>query len=118
MWFSFDLATVAYMIKEYVEFMGVSVNEIRSMGGGAKSALWCTIKSQVLDKTIVTLKENETACLGSAIFAGVGIKAFDSIDLACEKLVIKNKTYKSENNEYKALYKDYKEKEQKLIEIF
>ena len=112
------MESVAYMIKEFVDFMGVNVSEIRSMGGGAKSALWCNVKSQVLDKTIVTLKENETACLGSAIFAGVGLKVFDDIDCACEKLVIKNKVYKSENTDYQALYKDYKTKEKKLLEIF
>jgi xylulokinase len=112
------MESVAYMIKEYVEFLGVNVTEIRSMGGGAKSDLWCTIKSQVLDKSIVTLKENETACLGSAIFAGVGLKVFDSINGACENLINKNKTYKSQNAEYGKIYKEYKIKEKKLLQIF
>ena len=38
------MESVAYMIKEYVEFMGVSLDQIRSMGGGAKSKPWCEIK--------------------------------------------------------------------------
>lgn len=112
------MESVAYMIKEYVDFLGVDVNQIRSMGGGAKSDVWCTIKSQVLDKTVVTLKENETACLGSAIFAGVGLNVFDSINSACAKLVIKNKTYTESDESYKSLYVDYKKKEEKILEIF
>lgn len=112
------MESVAYMIKEYVDFMGVNVDEIRSMGGGVKSDLWCTIKSQVLDKTISTLKENETACLGSAIFAGLATGAFLDITSACDKLVIKNKSYCSTNIEYKKHYEDYKKKELKLLEIF
>ena len=50
------MESVAYMIKEYVDFMGIDIAEIRSMGGGAKSKLWCSIKSNVLNKKIVTLK--------------------------------------------------------------
>ena len=112
------MESVAYMIKEYVDFMGVDVSEIRSMGGGAKSDLWCNIKSQVLDKTITTLKENETACLGSAIFAGLSIGVFDNITSACDQLVIKNKSYFSTEVKYQKHYKDYKQKELKLLEIF
>lgn len=112
------MESVAYMIKEYVDFLGVDVNQIRSMGGGAKSDVWCTIKSQVLNKAVVTLKENETACLGSAIFAGVGLNVFDSVNKACERLVVKNKTYTETDDSYKTLYADYKEKEEKILEIF
>lgn len=112
------MESVAYMIKEYVEFLGVSVDEIRSMGGGARSKLWCTIKTKVLNKKITTLKENETACLGSAIFAGVGIGAFNDVESAVEQLVNKNLTYVPEDSNYEELYKDYKKKEKALMQIF
>ena len=88
------------------------------MGGGARSSLWCDIKSKVLAKDIVTLKENETACLGSAIFAGVGIGAYESIESATEKLVKKNLTYIAKPSNYKELYSDYKQKESKIMQIF
>ena len=112
------MESVAYMIKEYVDFMGVKVNEIRSMGGGARSKLWCGIKSNVLDKTIVTLNENETACLGSAVFAGVSVGVFSSVESATEKIVGKNKTYAPNSDEYKSLYSKYKQTEKKLMQIF
>lgn len=112
------MESVAYMIKEYVEFMGVELNQIRSMGGGAKSKPWCEIKSGVLGKEIVTLKQNETACLGSAIFAGVGIGVFNSPIEAAQKIVAIDKSYKVDNPAYEKVYADYKIKEKKLMEIF
>ena len=112
------MESVAYMIREYVDFMNVPVQEIRSMGGGAKSKLWCNIKSSVLDKTIVTLKQNETACLGSAMFAGVGTGVFDSTEGAAERIVAIDKTYKADGNEYQNVYREYKIKEQKIMKTF
>ena len=112
------MESVAYMIREYVEFMGVEVDQIRSMGGGAKSKLWCSIKSGLLGKEIVTLKQNETACLGSAIFAGVGIGEFSSAISATESIVALDKSYKEENLNYESVYADYKIKEKRLMEIF
>ena len=112
------MESVAYMIREFVEFIDVPIDEIRSMGGGAKSKLWCNIKSDVLGKKIVTLKQNETACLGSAIFAGVGMGVFDSVSSAANKIVGTNKVYFNESNEYAEIYKEYKEKEKKLMQIF
>ncbi len=112
------MESVAYMIKEYVEFMGVSLDQIRSMGGGANSKLWCEIKSGVLGKEIVTLKQNETACLGSAIFAGMGIGTYENQTTATEKIVAIKNSYKVENTEYQTIYSDYKLKEKKLMEIF
>ena len=112
------MESVAYMIKEYVEYLGVEIDEIRSMGGGARSSLWCDIKSKVLNKDSVTLKENETACLGSAIFAGVGIGVFSSVESATQTLVKKNLTYPAKPSNYQALYDDYKQKESKIMQIF
>lgn len=112
------MESVAYMIREYVDFMGLDIQEIRSMGGGAKSKIWCNIKSSVLNKKIVTLKENETACLGSAIFAGVGVGAFTDIVTATDNLVGINKTYSSSDTEYLDLYTEYKKQEEKLMKLF
>ena len=112
------MESVAYTIKEFADFIGENVNEIRSMGGGAKSKLWCEIKSEVLGKTVITLKENETACLGSAIFAGIGAGFFSDTLSATEKLVQMDKTYTVSGGGYDKLYADYKCKEKQLIEIY
>lgn len=112
------MESVAYNIKTFVEYLNVNANEIRSMGGGANSKLWCEIKASVLDKNVVTLKQNETACLGSAMFAGVAIGVFDSINASAEKLVSKNLCYAPKYAGYDKLYKEYKIKEDKLLKTF
>lgn len=112
------MESVAYTIKEYADYLGVEVDEIRSMGGGANSKLWCGIKSEVTGKRIITLKENETACLGSAIFAGIGAGIYKDAVSATEKIVRQDKAYNPAANDYAALYADYKAKEKKLTEIY
>lgn len=112
------MESIAYTIKEYAEYIGADIAEIRSMGGGAKSDLWCGIKAEVIGKKIVTLKENETACLGSAIFAGIGCNIYNDTISATEKIVQKNKEYIPKDNGYDALYSEYKNKEKKLTEIY
>ena len=112
------MEAVAFNIREFVEFMNEPVTEIRSMGGGARSKIWCEIKSEVLGKKIVTLKQNETASLGSAIFAGVATGVYQSVESATEKLVAKNKEYLVETNDYDSIYTEYKKKEKKILEIF
>lgn len=87
------LEAVACMLKSNLDYLGLSCNEIRSMGGGASSPLWCQIKADLTGKRIVTLKNKESACLGSAILAGVGIGIYPSVKFACEKLVWTDKVY-------------------------
>ena len=112
------MESIAYTIKEYAEYIGEKADEIRSMGGGANSKLWCEIKAEVLQKKVITLKENETACLGSAIFAGIGSGIYEDSISATEKIVRKNKEHAPTENEYTKLYSDYKEKEKKITEIY
>ncbi len=77
------MESVACMLKQNLDSLGVPVSEIRVMGGGAKSPLWCEMKSDMTGKRLVTLKYKETACLGSAILAGVGAGIFESVEKAC-----------------------------------
>ena len=112
------MESIAYTVKEYVDFMNVKVDEIRLMGGGAKSDLWCKIKSAVTDKKVITLKENETACLGSAIFAGIGIGAFDSEISAADLLVSKKESIIFKSKNYAKLYNEYKNKESEILKLY
>ena len=68
-------------IIEYTEKLtGVKVTQVRSLGGGSMSPLWCQIKADVLDRQVVIMKNTQNAaCLGAAIIAGYGAGAWDSI---------------------------------------
>jgi len=101
------LESVACMLKENLDYLGMDIQEIRSMGGGANSPLWCQIKSDMTGKRLVTLKTKETACLGSAIMAGVGVGAFSSVEEACGKLVKPDKVYEPSGADYTSVYHRY-----------
>jgi len=109
------LVAVACMLKSNLDNLGLSCSEIRSMGGGASSSLWCQIKADLTGKKIVTLKNSEAACLGSAILAGVGIGIFSSVESACEKLVQTDKVYEPSGVDYTDTYKRFCDLEAKNV---
>jgi len=57
---------------EALRRVGVTPDEIRVLGGGAKSRLWCQIKADVLGLPVVIPEVTEAAALGAAIIASVG----------------------------------------------
>ena len=103
------------MLKSYLDYLGVDCDEIRSMGGGAKSDVWLQIKSDMCNKQIVTLKNDETACLGSAILAGVATGIFESVESACEIAVESKHIYEPQGNDYTECYKRFCELDNKLF---
>lgn len=109
------MESVACMLKSNLDYLGLEVSEIRAMGGGASSPLWCQIKSDMTGQRLVTLKNKETACLGAAILAGVGTGVFESVEAACEKIQI-GKAYTPSGADYTECYERY-EKYDKILNI-
>lgn len=109
------LESVACMLKEILEYMKADCSEVRSMGGGATSPLWCQMKADLTGKRIVTLKNKETACLGSAIFAGVGAGVYESVAAACAKTVATDKVYEPSGADYSKCYENFLKAEGKIL---
>jgi xylulokinase len=65
----------------------VPVRTIRLGGGGARSALWRQIQADVYGQRVETVEAEEGAAYGAAILAGVGAKAWASVDAACHAVV-------------------------------
>ncbi|MBR4173059.1 MAG: xylulokinase, partial [Clostridia bacterium] len=108
------LEAVACMLKGCLDYIKSDCTEIRTMGGGAMSPLWCQIKADMTGKTFVTLKNDETACLGSAILAGTGVGVFESVEKAVEIAVKPNKVYKPSGKDYTECYERYKKLDETL----
>ena len=108
------LEAVACMLKGSLDYIKADCTEIRTMGGGAMSPLWCQIKADMTGKTFVTLKNDETACLGSAILAGTATGVFESVEKAVEIAVKPNKTYKPSGKDYTECYERYKNLDERL----
>lgn len=101
------LESVACMLRGMLDYLKIDAEEIRAMGGGAESPLWCQIKADMTGKRLVTLENRETACLGAAILAGVGAGAFQSVETACAALVKPGKIYTPGTKDYSAVYQNY-----------
>lgn len=101
------LEAVACMLKSNLDYLGIPCSEIRSMGGGAKSSLWCQIKADMCKRRIVTLKNEETACMGSAILAGTAVGVFDSVESACACSAFMDKIYLPGGTDYSECYQRF-----------
>lgn len=100
------MESVSCMLKSNLDYLSLDVKEIRAMGGGATSPLWCQMKSDMTKKRLVTLKNKETACLGGAILAGVATGVFESVGEAC-KLIEIGKAYEPMGADYTECYERY-----------
>lgn len=71
----------------YLEKAGLRVNELRAIGGGAKSRKWMQIKADIFNKPVKSLSVSEAACLGCAMLAGVAIGEYKSLHEAVDRIV-------------------------------
>jgi xylulokinase len=65
----------------------VPVKSIRLGGGGSCSPLWRQIQADVYGQSVEIVAVEEGAAYGAAILAGVGVKAWPTVDAACEAVV-------------------------------
>ena len=84
------LEGVAFSLKDTLTIfkeLGIPVRGIRVGGGGARSALWRQIQSDVYGQPVETVQAEEGAAYGAALLAGVGVGAWASVDAACDSVV-------------------------------
>ncbi len=65
----------------------VAINELRAIGGGARSGLWLQVKADVTGIPVVAPKITEAACWGAALLAGVGAGCFPNAFQAAKQTV-------------------------------
>lgn len=118
------MESLGYILKRNIEAlgnMGIQVKEIRSLGGGSKSAVWSQIKADINQVTLETVKSAEAASLGAAILAGTAAGIFDSVKTAVDRMVeVKDRTYPSRENlqVYEQGYEMYQKLFADLTECF
>jgi len=90
------LEAVAFMLRRNLELLagaGAASSEIRSHGGGARSALWNQIKADVCGLPVVTLQGEDAAVRGDAMLAGAATGTYPSLAAACEAMVVVGRRY-------------------------
>jgi xylulokinase len=61
--------------------------QVRTSGGGTKSALWRQILASALEAELVTVNTSEGAAFGAALLAGVGDGAWVDVPTACKSSI-------------------------------
>jgi xylulokinase len=80
----------AYAVRDNTSQMqssGLSLGELRVVGGGAKSRLWNQIKADITGLPVSVPAVTETTALGAAFLALVGIGAYSSLSEASDHIV-------------------------------
>ena len=96
--FAADRATVAKALLEGLTFElrinldllragGVRIDELRAVGGGARSALWLQLKADICNVPLRVPEVTEAACLGAALLAGIGAGVYPDAAAAVARTV-------------------------------
>lgn len=97
---------------ECLQQCGVSIQELRAIGGGAQSRTWMQLKADIFERPVTALNVSEAACLGAAMLAGVATGVFSSFDEATTTLVQEAERFEPNSNaaeSYRARYAIYKD---------
>ncbi len=75
-------------IVDRLDAIGLAADEIRVVGGGARSPLWLQMKADVTGRRVRVLANDEATALGAAMLAGVGAGTFSDLDEAVAALTV------------------------------
>jgi len=84
------LEGVTYYFRDGLERMaeaGITIDEYRATGGGARSDAWLQIKADILNRPLVRVRITEAGALGAAVLAGIGAGVYTSAEEAITTLV-------------------------------
>ncbi len=96
--FATDRATLAKAILEGLTFelrvnldllrdSGISIDELRAVGGGARSPLWLQLKADICRRPLRVPGVTEAACLGAGLLAGVACGIYPDVETAVSRTV-------------------------------
>ena len=112
--------TLCHLI-DHIEIAGGQVNEIRSIGGQAKSETWCQIKADATGRRVTIPEITDTPMLGAATIAGVGIGVFDNFRDGAKKMSRLNKVIEPDlerHEHYKDLFEIYQELYKQVLPLY
>lgn len=90
------LESVAYMLRQSVqalEALGVSVTEIRSVGGASVSDLWNRIKASITRLPTASMSESESTALGAAMLGALGLGMYPDAREISDRFIRPDREY-------------------------
>ena len=84
------LEGVAYSLRDCIELfrdLAIPIQQVRAVGGGARSQTWRQIMADVFGTELVTINVTDSTAYGTALLAGVGTGVYASVQEACSATV-------------------------------
>ena len=97
-------------------FSSIQIDELVFAGGASRGALWSQILADVTGCVVKIPRVTEATALGAAMAAGVGAGIYKTIPSAAKELVVWDKTYEPNMDNYKQ-YQEMKIKWQSAYEV-
>lgn len=97
---------------EIMRTMGVPIDQVRAIGGGGKSDLWCQMQADVFGCEVVNLEVEEGPAYGAALLAIAADQDADGVSRISEECVRTktarhpNETHFNRYQQYYAVYRD------------
>lgn len=94
-------------ITDQMRVVGLDLQEMRVVGGGARSPLWNQIKADVTGLPVAVPEITETTALGAALLACVGVGVYANLAEASEHVVRIRERYEPDPNAQAAYAEPY-----------
>ena len=118
------LEALGYMMRndvKAIERLGIIIEKVISIGGGASSKLWSQIKADICGINIEVPEYTETALLGTAVLAASAVGIYDNIaDASARIMKVKESFYPDNKNKkiYNENFKKYRNIYNNLKDLF
>ena len=67
--------------------LGVKVDEVRTTGGGARSAFWGQVQADIFEASVASVNATEGSAFDAAMMAGIGSGIFTDLKEATDQSV-------------------------------
>ena len=108
-------------ILDLIRAAEIPVEEVRCMGGAARSDLWLQIKADICALPMVRMQEEESSTLGCALLAAAAVGDFRSVEEASAVMVRLGRRFQPDVRNlalYDRRYALYKDLYQALKPVF
>lgn len=121
---------VVFSLNESLEIMrelGLPVEEVRAVGGGARSALWRQLQADIYEEPIRRTEVDEGPAYGAALLGGTAAGTYRDIEEACSVVELRDEVtepdpehsriYDEYNEVYRSLYPAQKDAMHRLLDL-
>lgn len=88
------------------------VTDLIALGGGSRSAVWCQIIADVMQRRVSVVREPESTCLGAGMLAAAAVGIHESIEAAAAAMSGTSASFEPEDEAagiYDGLYQVYRD---------